>query len=266
MNQSKCGNCRREFFSRSKKKYCTLFCYTSSDQYKKMMAENIIKARSPEAIEKRAKSSRKGFSVACLECGKEFYTKRYRVRRFCSFPHYRAYMNKRYDRFMANPESIALPQCYDEFLDREELKCIIGDCTWEGRHLSVHVNQAHGILANEFKKMTGFNLSSGLVSKDLSLSLSKREMRGVALDHIEKQRAAAKVAQEGWRKSKSQPSLEAVEHRKKSRILMGPGPEQSCRECGATFRRMCSAGRSLYCSIPCRTRSYHRNRANKRFI
>ena len=59
-------------------------------------------------------------------------------------------MNKRYDRQIASPDKLQLPQGYDGCLDREQLNCLVDGCGWVGKHLSTHMNIAHGIKADEF--------------------------------------------------------------------------------------------------------------------
>lgn len=141
-----CKTCGKPFSSRTAKIYCSLACYVKSDQFKAMQTENMENNKSPERRAKMAASLRTGEMVKCLECGEETYSKRGRKRRFCSTSCYRAYMAKRFDRWAANPANIALPQGYDEFLDQEELPCVVEGCNWQGKHLSLHINRAHGII------------------------------------------------------------------------------------------------------------------------
>jgi endogenous inhibitor of DNA gyrase (YacG/DUF329 family) len=230
-----------------------------------MSREATKRALSPESRAKQAQTARDNAKLKigpdikhylpCIECGKDTYQKPSTPRKFCSKPCYRSYMAKRFDRWIANPEGMALPQCYDEFLDREELTCIVEGCGWQGRHLSVHVNQAHGIRAQEFKRAAGFNLNTGLVSKPLAQLLSERPNQGVALsnpDHKENQKHAVKVAQEGMRYY----SMEAKEHQCKAHSLLVPGPIRNCRGCGIEFRQNTQFGRAVYCSKDCRKVHY----------
>jgi len=171
-NQGPCGTCGQEFFSRTSKQFCNIKCYTKSNLFTEMLEKSREKSMSPESIEKRAAAARKGENVQCIECGEEFYQKREGnsrpAKKYCNTICYRSYMAKRFDRWIANPQVMALPQCYDEFLDREDLDCIVDGCNWRGKHLSLHINNTHGIEAKQFKRAAGFNLNSGLVSKDLS--------------------------------------------------------------------------------------------------
>lgn len=167
-----CPHCGVLFRSRQKKKYCSQRCYVTSPELKEMLTRESRKAW----------AERLGRPVGvleewiCLECGEKRLLRQAKLkrRRFCNQVCYRAYMAARFDRFIANPETIALPQCYDEFLDRDELPCLVNGCTWVGKHLGSHVNFAHGITAEQFKEMAGFNRGTGLVSKDLAKTMSDR--------------------------------------------------------------------------------------------
>lgn len=167
-----CKKCGEKFRTRDKDKmYCNLKCYTSSDQFKAMQLENGKKY----AESRTGRPMGQLVEWTCLQCAvtKEV-SARYSQRKFCGKSCYRAYMADRFDRFIANPESVSLPQCYDEFLDREELPCLIEGCDWVGKFLSTHVNYSHGITAEKFKEMAGFNRKTGLVSKDVSTAMSER--------------------------------------------------------------------------------------------
>jgi hypothetical protein len=255
-NRGPCKHCGNEFFSRTAKIYCSLNCYINSKQFKEMQGQ--YKPCSDEARAKVAESLKKGKDVPCLECGTEFYQKRASKarpsRKFCCMTCYRAYLAKRFDRWVANPEGLALPQCYDEFLDREELTCIISGCEWKGHHLSLHINQAHGVQANEFKRAAGFNLKTGVISKPLAQTLRKRENIGVALNPDGTSYLLGQVA------LKNNPvqyrSLESKEHQKKARAMMGVGPKRCCNGCGTAFQQSTPYGRAIYCSATCREAHY----------
>lgn len=266
-NRGPCGTCGKEFFSRTAKQFCGMKCYTGSKMFSDMLAAARDKTRTPESIEKRAAQARKGKYVKCLECGEEFYQKRqdntHQTKKLCSRVCYRAYMSKRFDRWIANPKGMALPQCYDEFLDREELDCIVEGCGWHGRGLSSHVNIMHGIQANEFKRAAGFNVTTGLVSKDLAMALSERPKRGIALG-IQQEQAEENFAKSlATRKSEGHIhylSKEGAEHRVKARALNSePGPTKTCCGCGCEFQQSTPNGRALYCSVECRSEAYKRN-------
>ena len=114
-------------------------CYTGSSQFSAMLAAARVKSTLPQSVEKGAAKRRQGRDVPCLECGEEFYQKRATDRRparkFCTTVCYRSYMAKRFDRFIANPETLALCQNFDEFLDREEF-ALLGRRLRMGRQAS----------------------------------------------------------------------------------------------------------------------------------
>jgi hypothetical protein len=261
-NRGPCRNCKASFFSRREKLFCSLKCYTGSGQFSALLAAGRAKAVLPQAVEKRAAKRRQGRDVHCLECGDEFYQKRARSRRparkFCTTVCYRSYLAKRFDRFIANPETLALPQNFDEFLDREELPCLVEGCGWTGQHLSVHANAAHGIQADDFKRATGFNLHSGLIGRDLAKRLSERARQGVALEPDPAILAMVRRGVLGERSLLAYASLEGREHRAKARalVLALPGPSRTCRACGILFQQTTPFGRTLYCTRDCRDRFY----------
>lgn len=257
-NRGPCPVCKEVFFSRSAKVYCSMACYTRSPQFREMVRNNGAHNQSPEVRAKIVASMRTGSTVACVECGKEFYKKRKLMRRFCSRTCYRAYFARRFDRWIANPEEMQLPQCYDEFLDNEELPCLVAGCGWRGRHLSLHVNQTHGCTADEFKRAAGFNLNTGVIARPLAEMLSRRELMGVAL-LSEVKRAEFQVLGRDWlSRPRDYQSFEAHEHRVKAAhcACESPGPIRQCRQCGELFQQRVRMGRALYCSLACRNRYY----------
>ena len=78
---------------------------------------------------------------------------------------------------------IALPQAFDEFLTSDVLPCLVEGCDWKGHHLSMHMNQTHGVTAENFKKLAGFNLGSGIVSAPLHQHYCERDHVGIATDN-----------------------------------------------------------------------------------
>lgn len=262
-----CPTCGNKFHSRrTDKKFCSMRCYTSSEQFKKMLQENLIKSAETwgDCI---PGTNRTGQYIICLECGEEVYEKKSQKRRFCCRACYRAFMSKRFDRWVANPETLALPQCYDEFLDREELPCLVDGCGWIGKHLTLHANLAHGIKADEFKRVAGFNLGTGVISKDLAENYQARDYQGVAswdddLRDLVHQQFLASAMHKGHA-SLRYVSLESREHQRKARIFMPPGPERNCLGCGAVFKQSTPMGRAKYCSVSCREKAYSRERKKK---
>jgi hypothetical protein len=256
------------FESRIDKMFCSLDCYTKSAQFRDMLAENLEKASSSESIQRRAQAAKLGQDVPCLECGTVFYQKRPSkgrpARKFCDTGCYRSYLAKRFDRWVANPEGMALPQCYDEFLDKEELSCVVDGCDWRGSHLTLHMNQAHGVKADEFKRAAGFNLTTGVIAKPLATALRERKPVGVALMGEVERADVMELAREGSGSYIRYKSLEGCEHAKKARSMMGPGPDRICKGCGQSFQQSTPIGRALYCTTSCRSDDYAQQRRSKK--
>jgi hypothetical protein len=132
-----CKQCGEMYKSRTAKIYCSMSCYTKSDQFKETRLLASAKAKTVNEGNPTPEELLTGNHVNCLECGVEFYKALASKRKYCSRQCYRAYMSKRFDRWVADPQSISLPQCYDEFLDKERLNCIVDGCNWEGEHLEI---------------------------------------------------------------------------------------------------------------------------------
>jgi hypothetical protein len=255
-NRGPCGGCGSMFASRRDSKFCGMKCYTGSKQFSEMLADNLVKGSSPWSIARRAALARRGEEKPCLECGTNVYAKKSDMRKkYCGTVCYRAYMAKRFDRHIANPEELALPQGFDAFLDRNELPCLVVGCGWRGKHLSLHTNQMHGIVAADLKRAAGFNKSTGLVSKPLAEVLQARSNQGVAADADMRALGAHVI---GKSHVLQYCSLEAKEHQTKARALSGPGPMRACRGCGSLFQQFKAAGRALYCCVSCRSSDYSR--------
>lgn len=161
------------------KLYCKLACYVASGNnpvMKLTAAERAAASRKGhEAIRRR--NAELAVTLPCDHCGdavtmKPSKAKKRKLWAFCGRVCYRAFLSERFDRFIANPESVALPQNYDEFLDRTELPCPVEGCSWAGKHLSAHARIVHLVDARSFKEQLGFNVSSGLVSKDVAQAMS----------------------------------------------------------------------------------------------
>ncbi|MCA7965752.1 hypothetical protein LGM54_22540 [Burkholderia cenocepacia] len=257
-NRGPCPTCNKTFFSRRAKVYCSLDCYVASDQFAAVRKSALAASLTLEARAKNAAARRLGAALMCLECGDEFYNKRSERRKFCTTSCYRAYLAKRFDRWIANPEGMALPQCYDEFLDSEELTCVVHGCTWRGAHLSLHMNQTHGVRADEFKRAAGFNLSTGVVAKPLAHALQQRALRGVALLDEEARQAMLNGSREPRGRYIRYSSAESREHIRKAIALRAdePGPIRICAGCGMEFLQRFASGRALYCTVECRSQAY----------
>jgi hypothetical protein len=262
-----CQHCNKEFFSRTSKQFCNLQCYTSSNKMKehiKTISEKSTgftymseESKNFLAEKNRARAKLSRINVNCLDCGNEINKIKSSRKKFCDVGCYRSYMAKRFDRFIANPQRMALPQCYDEFLDKEELSCPFDNCNWVGKHLSLHVNQTHGVNALDFKRAMGFNLSTGVISKDLADYLRKRALVGVA---IQQDDTALEKARNKISNIVRYVSLESIEHQKKSRFVLNSevGCLRFCIGCGVEFNQSSIFGRTLYCSKKCRSDAYNK--------
>jgi len=115
------------------------------------------------------------------------------------------------------------------------------------------MNQVHGVPAREFKRAAGFNLGTGVITSQLSQTLSERSNVGVALgphpiDYLD-----------GFRPTtKGYTSLEGREHHIKSRLLLigYPGPTRKCQHCKKEFQQATVFGHAKFCSIKCRYIAY----------
>jgi hypothetical protein len=228
-----------------------------------MLADNRARGISDEQRKNIAEKLRTGQNVQCLECGEDFYRKKSDAarRKFCKKVCYRTYLAKRFDRWIANPEGLALPQCYDEFLDGEELRCVVEGCDWVGLHLSAHMNLAHGVRAQEFKRAAGFNLSTGVVARPVAEAMQTRRRVGVAASNGPQLNALAVALSRAAVQAPNYVqyrSLEAAEHHHKARALglQQPGPSRACRGCGEPFQQATHFGKTVYCSVACRARHY----------
>lgn len=254
-----CPTCGEMFKSRgtAKKIFCTMACYMASPRFKKMLEENKFniawtrKGVSPKNWEPTI--------IKCLECDKEVRTKPSANKKYCSQICYRKYMSKRFDRWIASPQEIALPQAYDEFLTAPILWCLVKGCGWSGHHLSVHMNATHGVVADKFKRLAGFNLNSGIVSLPLHEALSERDNVGFAKKPNDRQKLGTGMQKERT----TYKSMEGKEHRVKSYIIKNATSEKPlriCKGCRVTFRQSTVFGKAKFHSIPCRTKYYKTHR------
>lgn len=248
-----CEQCGKSFESRRAKIFCSLGCYVKSDRFKANRERALVLASAaPRNIVNGS-----GEQVPCLECGKVFYRKpSLRTHKFCSVPCHRSYRAKRFDRWIANPEKIPLPQCYDEFLDSDTLRCLVDGCNWEGQHLTMHMNMAHGVPTDAFKRAAGFNQSTGVVSKSLREDMSKRDKVGVAVSSVPGVGPICTTSN----RTRCERSLEHKEHAKKGRALASPGPSLTCKRCGVVFVKKSTMGRAMYCSKKCWQDDYSEHR------
>jgi len=238
-----CPTCGKTFKSRNREKiYCSQDCYIHSEQFIKQRAENTRKQQKPPRL--------------CQRCGKKTKGHQYK---YCSNQCRRRYFAERFDRWVANPESVALPQNFDEFLSRNILPCPVSGCGWQGVHLGSHVNFTHGVTAREFKKLCGFNLRTGLIGEEsarIRSELSKKFYEEGVI--VLEPNYSSKGPEPGY-----YVSLERKEHAKKTRADMPALRDEflPCRMCGKSVQQP-SCGQKLYCSTKCRS-SYYQNRSTE---
>lgn len=145
-----CPTCGEKFQSYDPKTFCSMRCYHRSARFKEIRAEAAERQRRREGR-------------LCLECGQQYEAKPSSPAKYCSKLCARKHFAERHDRWVANPQSLALPQAYDEFLMQDELPCLVEGCDWHGKGLAGHMNFTHGVSARQFKKLAGFNLNQGVV-------------------------------------------------------------------------------------------------------
>ena len=238
-----CEQCQKPFSSKTAKFFCSLRCYLASNRCKVNYLKNAAEGSRRAAVLSRARGRE---LRACVNCESSFEVIKSSRKKFCTRICMRRWLEKRFDRWIASPQGIALPQNYDEFLSAEILPCLIEECSWSGANLSVHMNLAHGVTAAELKRAAGFNLSSGIISAPLQETLSRRQKVGVAIVPTP---TKSKGIHNGYQ------SLEGREHSAKARALalgVVPRPIRLCIGCGTQFEQSTPFGRAKYCSIKCR--------------
>lgn len=187
----------------------------------------------------------------CPQCGNKWKQKPSASKKYCSALCRRQYFAERFDRWIANPQSVALPQAYDEFLLQDELPCLVEGCGWRGMGLTFHMNMVHGLRARDFKRAAGFNLQTGVVGRSLAEKLRGWERTGLARARLVRE---ALGPQEHRGNVTGYVSLEGSEHRAKARALYlsQSGPERECRECGNKFVQPTVSQYRRFCSVRCR--------------
>jgi hypothetical protein len=253
-----CPSCGKMFYAKNQeKKFCNLTCYS-----RHLADTSTLKCRGQKgaaAVAAKAASVRAADPSTCMHCGRPLsesyrHLRKLKAAKFCNQSCYRSFMAERFDRWLANPETLALPQCYDEFLDREVLTCPIRGCTWSGQWLSAHVNRAHGFPAPDFKRAAGFCKGSAIITPSLAKTLRSRE-------RSEAQDAVVQRLKDGFGGSTpgGYRALEAIEHVRKSRLTLRDteqGPLLICEGCDTEFVATWGT-RPKYCSVECRTSTYH---------
>ena len=169
-------------------------------------------------------------------------------------------MSKRFDRWIASPKEMSVIQNYDEFMTESELKCFIVGCTWSGKHLGAHVNLCHGITASDAKRAAGFNLTTGLVTADVSERLSNRDYSWNALSNMSdiQKRGFLDKSKKALSKIERYISRERAEHQIKSRAIFDGdvGPDRKCEICGSVFKQSTKFGLTKFCSVQCRNKKF----------
>jgi hypothetical protein len=273
-----CPTCGEEFRSRIKgKKFCSMKCYTSHPSFlERLKSHNETRERVVNPFGREP----------CPQCGGDVPKKR----KYCSNLCRRKYFAERFDRFVANPEQIALPQNFDEFLLQSELPCLFEGCEWCGANLSLHVNMAHGVSIDKFKEMVGFNKTTGLVSPSISEFRSgvmkrllkdgvlkpdpehlkkadrgSREMRLEGKEHWQKSMAIRggmkSFAEAGAAKSRDPERRKEIAERMKQTQAEMPMVPMVCTECGCDYEtKQIHAERAKFCRQKCRNACNNRKR------
>lgn len=257
-----CATCGKTFESvYPRRKFCSVRCCVSNPKWRAHVRKNAAKASAAAVLKITGHNLMPRVEITCLSCGiKQMRVHSERTRRFCNPRCYRQYMSKRFDRWIAAPQTIALPQGYDEFLTQNELPCLIEGCDWVGQRLGNHVNFTHGISATEFKRAAGFNLHSGLCTPATSEMLA-------SLPHTQDNPFGDAVGNRGWLlvpPIRNYASLEGREHMQKARALTAaspaPTPIRICQGCGRDFRPSPLAYMAKFCTFKCRGQWYVKNR------
>lgn len=262
-----CGACGKQFRSSRPKAFCNIKCYVASDQFKQHQAE-ISKKGLQTSLANRGHELKDPKLVECLNCGRQWHERPSRKSRYCNHKCYREYMAKRFDRWIASPQNIALPQAYDEFLLQEELPCLVDGCGWVGQNLSFHMNMTHGVPADEFKRAAGFNITTGVITSALSQKMSERPHLGYMFQ--ERPRWQQEGSAAPAKKTKNYHSLESKEHHAKAFILREQTMPQSvriCCGCGKEFETTSIwACNTKYCSVACRDAFYKQEVAKREIV
>lgn len=248
-----CKTCLAEFRSTDDRGFCSLACYSASPEANQRLRDAV--GTNLRWRRERLAAMPKSLDHKCDECGKEFSVKRLcDRRRFCCTLCYRTWYKNRFDRWIANPQTIALPQNYDEYFSGKEMMCPVAGCRWFGRNLGAHADKSHGIPVGEMKRILGCNKSTPLVTPDVSDKLSliahERDLPSLGVQW--------KPGESGVRTEGIGNRLEAREHRRKSRMIRDlsekPAIEHTCEGCREKFTSEHTYSR--YCTKRCRDRFY----------
>lgn len=259
--QGPCPACGKMFASRARKMFCSLQCYLHSPLGKanRLKAVAAGRAKASHGVTPDADGL---YTHTCLECAKvtkhKLQTKT--KRKFCSRSCFFAYMAKRFDRWIANPETLeALPQAYDEFLNNEELPCLVKGCDWHGKKLCMHMNSAHGVTAVEFKEMVGFNTTTGVISAPFRKAQENMDRPWINSSGLKRYREEGHTPPPN---SFGRLSLQGRERRKKLSVIRSEHdvlPDRTCRGCGKMFTPLTGLSfQVMYCTVECRSEDYAR--------
>jgi len=263
-----CKQCGKAWASRQPHKaFCSLKCYIASPEAKARLRSMAHQALGASVLKTTGKAVVPRIEMTCLNCGTKRLVRHSSNQKYCNRRCYRQYMAGRFDRWVASPQSVALPQSFDEFLSQEELPCLVEGCNWVGLCLGNHVNFAHGIPAAEFKRAAGFNIKTGLVTPAMSERLSQWPRIHEGIFGGESRDDSGKPSNppliRGYR------SLEGREHAAKALAIrmIGPSeiPPRVCIGCGVEFQPGPISWGSKYCSIGCRDQWYRENHRTLRF-
>ena len=219
-HEAVCSGCGKTFRTTTKDKpFCSHRCYIVSGGINKAVIAACA-ARGDSAPMLGARE------VSCRRCGSAFtvrgkttrtaHGRVYGRRSYCSRSCWRSYFADRFDRYVASHTSIDRVQCFDEFLSRDELPCLVAGCSWEGQDLTRHAFLAHGIPAEELKRRAGFNRTTGVIGRRLSAQRAEQCATAArpAAERTPEERAEI-GAMRGVHTGYAQ-RAEAMEHRQKS--------------------------------------------------
>lgn len=213
-----CPGCNKAFSTNNDRKFCSQECYLKSDTW----ASNMIRIADRNAslrVDRKCLQCSETMSLRPHEQGSSQCpsTGKNRDRRFCNRRCYRKYFADRFDRMVAESSLLEVPCSYDEFLDQDELPCMIAGCEWKGKHLSMHCSHYHGIAAAELKALLGFNRTTGLIVQEtfdrLSASDAAQRAKPDYVPHLPVSDA------ESIRRKRGPIRAEGIEHFKKDRAL-----------------------------------------------
>ena len=196
--------CGKFFISKQPKTYCSLACCIAARR-----AVAALPASEKPPIPKQVE-------VPCATCGFIMHLRPSLIKRnkkTCSRLCYRKYMTARFDAHIGSVISLPLLTNYDEFLTRKLLPCLVPNCNWVGHNLSLHMYQTHAIRARDFKKLAGFNRSTGVIGAEMQLALQLRGGKGSSTVPARKVNKLPGKAPDGYA------SKEGKEHRIKAMAL-----------------------------------------------